>query len=176
VPGKRRPATHILRDCESTAYIRFRRLGHYFIEQGDHQDAPLSKILHFVWSVGLLRGWKRGGCTIDHWWSRCKGRSRPTPYSFIYLMLHPDFVTLVTKGLLFYCIKHLKQVLLEVYIFRFIFSYRRDCSASVALAQHATLRVTKTRRIFIICTDKRTSTFWRDIVPPSSGSKHKLTK
>jgi hypothetical protein len=29
-------ATHILRDCEAIAYLRFRHLGHYFMEPGDY--------------------------------------------------------------------------------------------------------------------------------------------
>jgi hypothetical protein len=58
-------ATHILCDCEAIAYLRFRHLGHYFMEPGDYQDAPISKILHFILSVRLLEGWNRGGCTID---------------------------------------------------------------------------------------------------------------
>jgi hypothetical protein len=58
-------ATHILCDCETIAYLRFRHLGHYFMEPGDYQDAPISKILHFIRSVGVLEGWNRGGCTID---------------------------------------------------------------------------------------------------------------
>jgi hypothetical protein len=58
-------ATHILCDCEAIAYLRFRHLGHYFMEPGDYQDAPVSKILHFIQSVGLLEGWNSGGCTID---------------------------------------------------------------------------------------------------------------
>jgi hypothetical protein len=58
-------ATHILCDCEAIAYLRFRHLDHYFMEPGDYQDAPVSKILHFIRSVGLLEGWNRGGCTID---------------------------------------------------------------------------------------------------------------
>jgi hypothetical protein len=49
-------ATHILCDCESVAYLSFCHLGHYFMEPGDYQDTPLSKILHFIRSVGLLRG------------------------------------------------------------------------------------------------------------------------
>jgi hypothetical protein len=49
-------ATHILCDCEAIAYLRFRHLGHYFMEPGDYQDTPISKILHFIRSVGLLEG------------------------------------------------------------------------------------------------------------------------
>jgi hypothetical protein len=60
-------ATHILCECEAIAYLRFRHLGHYFMEPGDYQDAPISKILHFIRSVGLLEGWNRGGRTIDLW-------------------------------------------------------------------------------------------------------------
>jgi hypothetical protein len=44
---------------------------------------------HFVWSVGLLKGWNRGGCTIDHWRLRCNGQFRPSPYTFIYSFSHP---------------------------------------------------------------------------------------
>jgi hypothetical protein len=51
-------ATHILCDCEATACLRFRHLGHYFTGPDDYQDTPVSKILHFIRSVGLLRGWK----------------------------------------------------------------------------------------------------------------------
>jgi hypothetical protein len=58
-------------------------LGHYLMEPGDYQDTPFSKILHFIQSVKLLRCWKWGGCTVDHWWSWCKDLSRPIPYSFI---------------------------------------------------------------------------------------------
>jgi hypothetical protein len=77
-------ATYILSDCEAIAYLRFRHLGHYFMEPDDYQDAPVSKVLHSIQSVGLLEGWNRGGCTIDHWWLWCKGRSRPTSYAFIH--------------------------------------------------------------------------------------------
>jgi hypothetical protein len=72
-------ATHILCDCEAIAYLRFRHLGHYFMEPCDYQDAPVSRILHVIWSVGLLEGWNRGGCTIDLERSRYKGRSRAYP-------------------------------------------------------------------------------------------------
>jgi hypothetical protein len=34
-------ATHILWHCEALAYLRFRHLGHYFMEPGDYQDAPV---------------------------------------------------------------------------------------------------------------------------------------
>jgi hypothetical protein len=44
--------------------------------------------LHFIWSVGLLEGWNRGGSTIDHWRLQCKGWSRPIPYAFIHSFIH----------------------------------------------------------------------------------------
>jgi hypothetical protein len=53
---KEESATHILCDCEAIAYLRFRPLGHYFMGPGDYQDAPISQILHFIRSVGLLEG------------------------------------------------------------------------------------------------------------------------
>jgi hypothetical protein len=43
-------------DCEAIAYFSFRHLGHYFMQKGDYQDAPVSKILHLIRNVGLLRG------------------------------------------------------------------------------------------------------------------------
>jgi hypothetical protein len=66
--------THMLCDCEAIAYLIFRHLGRYFIEPGDYQDAPISKILHFIRSVGLLVGLNGGGWTIDIERSWCKGR------------------------------------------------------------------------------------------------------
>jgi hypothetical protein len=49
-------ATHILCECEDIAYSRFRHLGHYFMEPDVYYDTPISRILHFIWSVGLLKG------------------------------------------------------------------------------------------------------------------------
>jgi hypothetical protein len=49
-------ATHILCDCEAIAYLRFRYLGLFFIDPRDYYDAPLNKILHFIRSVGLIKG------------------------------------------------------------------------------------------------------------------------
>jgi hypothetical protein len=42
--------------CEAIAYLKFRHLGHYFVEQSGYQDAPLSKILHLIWSAGWFKG------------------------------------------------------------------------------------------------------------------------
>jgi hypothetical protein len=47
--------------------LRFRHLHHCFTELGDHQDVPVSKILHFILSIGMLKSWNRGGCTRDQW-------------------------------------------------------------------------------------------------------------
>jgi hypothetical protein len=49
-------ATHILYDCEATAYLRFRHLGQFFVEPSDFYDTPLIKVLHFIQSVGLIKG------------------------------------------------------------------------------------------------------------------------
>jgi hypothetical protein len=48
--------THILCDCESIAYLRFRHLGQFFMEPSDYYDAPINKVLHFIRSVGLIKG------------------------------------------------------------------------------------------------------------------------
>jgi hypothetical protein len=39
------------------SYLRYRHLGHYFMEPGDYQDASVSKVLHFVQNVWLLKCW-----------------------------------------------------------------------------------------------------------------------
>jgi hypothetical protein len=55
-------ATHILWyydilcDCEAIAYLRFRHLGQFFMEPSDYYDAPMNKVLHFIRSVGLIKG------------------------------------------------------------------------------------------------------------------------
>jgi hypothetical protein len=85
-------ATHILYECEAIAYLRFRHLGQFFMEPSDYYDAPINKVLHFTWDVGLIKGWSKRGGTREHWSSRCKGRSFwPTPYHYItlhYITLH----------------------------------------------------------------------------------------
>jgi hypothetical protein len=48
-------ATHILCDCEATAYLRFRHLGQFFMAQSDYYDAPQNKVLHFIRNVGLIK-------------------------------------------------------------------------------------------------------------------------
>jgi hypothetical protein len=78
---KDEPGTHILCDCEATACLRVHHLGRYY------NNAPVIKILHFIWSVGFLKGSNKDGCTIDHWKSWCKGWSRPTPYTFMHSMV-----------------------------------------------------------------------------------------
>jgi hypothetical protein len=42
--------THILCACEATVYLKFRHLGHYFMESGGYQDAPIRYYTSFkVW-------------------------------------------------------------------------------------------------------------------------------
>jgi hypothetical protein len=69
-------ATHVLCDCEAIARLRFRHLGQFFMAPSDFYDAPISKVLHFIWSVGLIKGYQRGS-TIDQWWSWCRDRMPP---------------------------------------------------------------------------------------------------
>jgi hypothetical protein len=49
-------STHILYDCGAIANLRFRHLGHFFMEPSDYYDAPINRILHFIRSVGLIKG------------------------------------------------------------------------------------------------------------------------
>jgi hypothetical protein len=49
-------ATHILCDSEAVVYLRIRPLGQFFIEPSDCNDAPISKVLHFIRSVRLIKG------------------------------------------------------------------------------------------------------------------------
>jgi hypothetical protein len=49
-------ATHVLCDCEAIAHLRFRHLGRYFLEPSEYYDAPINKVLHFIRSMGLIKG------------------------------------------------------------------------------------------------------------------------
>jgi hypothetical protein len=49
-------ATRILCHCEAIAYLRFRHLGQFFMEQSDYYDAPINTVVHFIRSVGLIKG------------------------------------------------------------------------------------------------------------------------
>jgi hypothetical protein len=49
-------ATHILCDCEAIAHLRFHHLDQFFMEPSDFYDAPISKIIHFIQSVELIKG------------------------------------------------------------------------------------------------------------------------
>jgi hypothetical protein len=53
-------ATHVLCDCEIIAHLRFRHLGQLFMEPSDFYDAPISKVLHFIRSVILIKGYSKG--------------------------------------------------------------------------------------------------------------------
>jgi hypothetical protein len=48
-------ATHVLYDCEAIAHLTFNHLGQFFMEPSDFCDAPISKVLHFIRSVGLIK-------------------------------------------------------------------------------------------------------------------------
>jgi hypothetical protein len=49
-------ATHVLCDCETIAHLRFHYLLQFFMEPSDFYDAPISKVLHFIQRVGLIKG------------------------------------------------------------------------------------------------------------------------
>jgi hypothetical protein len=43
-------------DCEAISYLRFHHLGRFFMEPSDYYDAHISKDLHFIQSVDLIKG------------------------------------------------------------------------------------------------------------------------
>jgi hypothetical protein len=43
-----------LEDCEAIVHLRFRHLGPVFMEPGDYYDTPISRVLQFVQSAGML--------------------------------------------------------------------------------------------------------------------------
>jgi hypothetical protein len=47
---------YIIFYCEAIAYLRFRHLGQFIMEPSDFYDAPIIKVLHFIQSVGLIKG------------------------------------------------------------------------------------------------------------------------
>jgi hypothetical protein len=53
-------ATHILCDCEAIAYLRFLHLGQFFMEPSDCYDAPINEVLHFIWSVRVIKIQSKG--------------------------------------------------------------------------------------------------------------------
>jgi hypothetical protein len=55
-PEEDESVTHILCDCEAIAYLRFCRLGQFFMEPSDYYDALINKVLHFIRSLGLIKG------------------------------------------------------------------------------------------------------------------------
>jgi hypothetical protein len=48
--------THIPCYCGAIAYLRFHHLGQFFMEPIDYYNAPTNKVLHFIRSVGLIKG------------------------------------------------------------------------------------------------------------------------
>jgi hypothetical protein len=47
-------ASRVLCDCEALAILRFRHLGHYFLQPADFANISVSKILHCVQNAELL--------------------------------------------------------------------------------------------------------------------------
>jgi hypothetical protein len=59
-------ATHISCDCEAIAYLRFRHLGHFFMEPSEYYDAPRNKSPTFHSECRINKGLSYRGSTIDH--------------------------------------------------------------------------------------------------------------
>jgi hypothetical protein len=51
----KKTATHILCDCQATAYLRFHHVGNYIMEPSNCYDA-IRKALHFIRSVSSTEG------------------------------------------------------------------------------------------------------------------------
>jgi hypothetical protein len=47
--------SHVLCACEAIAHLRFCHLDQFFMEPGDYDDAPISRVLQFMRSAGLLK-------------------------------------------------------------------------------------------------------------------------
>jgi hypothetical protein len=86
---------HILCDCEAMAYLRFRHLDHYFMEPGDYHDAPISKVLRFIRSVGLIKGYIRTGRTNHDGRSARPDESLPTLYICIHTYIHIQAISCI---------------------------------------------------------------------------------
>jgi hypothetical protein len=65
LPRKNESATHILCKCESIAYVRFKQLGHYFMEPGNYHDTTNNESPALHRKCQLDREWLRRGSTID---------------------------------------------------------------------------------------------------------------
>jgi hypothetical protein len=55
-PKKDVSVAYILCDCEAIAYVRFCHLGQFFMEPSVYYDTPINTVLHFIQSVGLIKG------------------------------------------------------------------------------------------------------------------------
>jgi hypothetical protein len=49
-------ATHILCEYEAIVCLRIHHLGQFFMELSGFYDDPINKALHFIRSVGLIKG------------------------------------------------------------------------------------------------------------------------
>jgi hypothetical protein len=49
-------ATRVLCDCDAMARLRFCHLSQFLMLTDDYYDTPTSKVLQFIWSVGLTKG------------------------------------------------------------------------------------------------------------------------
>jgi hypothetical protein len=47
---------NLLSHFEVIAYLRFRHLGHFFMEPSDYYDTPVNKVVYFIRGVGLIKG------------------------------------------------------------------------------------------------------------------------
>ena len=81
-------ASHVPCNCEALATLRFRPLCHHFMQPGDFEIIPVSRILHSVPGAGPLDAWNKGR-TKDWSLSKYTGHSVP---ALLYLILIAAFI------------------------------------------------------------------------------------
>jgi hypothetical protein len=78
-------AAHIPCDCEAIAYLRFCHMDQFFMEPSDYYDAYINKVLHFILSVGLIKGYSKWEAQqITDGRGPRAGLLWPTPHTFIH--------------------------------------------------------------------------------------------
>jgi hypothetical protein len=82
-------ATHVLCDFEAIAHLRFRHLGQFFVEAGNYYyDAPISKVLQFVRSAGLIKGKHSRSMMVAVQWP-----DAAAPHTYIHTYIHYICIT-----------------------------------------------------------------------------------
>jgi hypothetical protein len=63
-------------------------MGQFFMEPSDYYDAPIKKVLHFIQSVGLIKGYSKGEAQYIIYGRGARGRIIVAHPSYIYSFIH----------------------------------------------------------------------------------------